>query len=65
MAAEKLGAAEAWDLTSANEYYGFIMHDLWPILTKQERTSWAMEDEDFTYNYMGIQLWMVYNEKRK
>ena len=62
--AEKYGALTAWDITSANEYYGFIMHDLWPILTRQERDNWAMEDKDFVHNYIGIQLWIVFDEKR-
>jgi hypothetical protein len=53
LTAEQYGALKAWDITSANEYYGFIMHDLWSKLTGQERTNWAMEDKDFLYNYIG------------
>jgi hypothetical protein len=64
LTAERYGASKAWDITSGNEYYGFMRHDLWPYLTQQERSNWAMEDKDFHANWIGIRLWMAYHEKK-
>ena len=57
---EKYGPGEAIAITSGNEYYGFLRHDIRNWINGVDNGS-AFQGHDFAHNRQGVQLWQYFN----
>jgi hypothetical protein len=60
LVSEKYGPGPALEITSANEYYGFLRHDIIDWVRGIDNGS-AFQGSDFTHNRQGIILWQYFN----